>query len=552
MAGIHRRMHSRARRACLSGSGTGWGNKHSRIPVEFFPVSAGNSHLGLRAPGRAVLNSGCHFRAGSFSSPARACYTSFRTGHRTDGRGSGLDDRVDEAGPWLGQREPRPEDAFSPPLAGRPVPAFLTATRPGLAPPPAPAPDPEPPPPPPAAPPPAAALPEPRLSRALNPLLSAAAPVLDLASSLRDRVTHEDPGGARAAALAAIRRFEADGADAGLVPEEIRVARFALCATLDDVVRATPWGARSGWAKAGLTAEIDPDAGAPDRVFELLDTMLGDPRLHRRELELVYACLSLGLEGKYRDKPRGAHDLAHLRDELYRVLRRARGEPDPALSPSWRGVTERFRPLGVTPPSWIAWAAVVLGLAILHGQLSAALARRAEPVAARIAALVPERPIEIARLAPPPPPTAGPALIARVTGLLAPEIRTNAVEVLAGEDGALVIRVPAAAMFATGSEAVKARHRAVIERVAQALGPEGGHVLVVGHTDDQTPRTGRFPTAQSLTEARAEAVRKLLERSLPADRLSSEGRADAEPIALNLTPAGRDLNRRIDLRLYPQ
>ncbi|SMH54664.1 type IVB secretion system protein IcmH/DotU [Azospirillum agricola] len=400
-------------------------------------------------------------------------------------------------------------------------------------------------------------LPEPRLRGALNPLLGAAAPVLDLAMGLRDRMTHDAPDGVRDQSLAAIRRFETDGAAAGLTPEEIRVGRFALSATLDDVVRAAPWGARCAWAKQGLVAELAPDAGGADRFFDLLDTMLGDPRLHRRELELFYACLSLGFEGRYRDKPRGAHDLAHLRDELYRILRRARGEPSPGLSPAGQGtamagLAGRFRPLGGGLPSWLAWAAVGLGLALLHTQLSASLERQAGPVAARIAALLPDGPIEIARLAPPPPPTAGPALIARVTALLAPEIRTGAIEVLAGEDGALVIRVPAAAMFATGSEAVKARHRAIVDRVGQALAPEAGRVLVAAHTDDQTPGNGRFPTARSLTDARAEAVRALLERQLGPARLSAEGRADAEPIALNDTPAGRDSNRRIDIRLYPQ
>jgi type VI secretion system protein ImpK len=215
-------------------------------------------------------------------------------------------------------------------------------------------------------------------------------------------------------------------------------------------------------------------------------------------------------------------------------------------------MVERFRPLKMTVPPWIAWAAMALALTVLYGQLSASLARQAEPVAARIAALLPDGPIEIARLAPPPPPTAGPALIARITGLLTPEIRSNAVEVLAGEDGALVIRIPAAAMFATGSDLAKARHRAIVDRVGQALAPESGHVMVVAHTDDQTPRAGRFPNAQSLTDARADAVRKLLERRLAPNRLSAEGRADSEPIALNSTPAGRESNRRIDIRLYPQ
>lgn len=403
-----------------------------------------------------------------------------------------------------------------------------------------------------AAPPPAADIPTPPANPpagprdALNPLLSVAAPVLALATSLRDRALTDPP---RAAAASALERFDRAAAGAGLDPDDIRAARIALAATLDDVARA---------AGHGGAAVAEPGAGV--RFFDLLDGMLGDPRRHRHALELFYACLSLGFEGRFRDKPGGAHDLARLRDELYRILRRARGDVPAELSPAWAGVAEPFRPignrlgdrLGGGLPGWLVWAAVALGLSGLYVHLAGALDRRAEPVAARIASLLPDRPIEIARLVPPPPPTAGPALIARITGQLAPEIRTGSVEVLAGEDGALVIRIPAAAMFATGSDAVKARHRAIVERVGQTLAAESGGILVVAHTDDQTPPTGRLATAQSLTDARAEAVRKLLEHTIAPARLSAEGHGDQEPVALNDTPAGRDANRRIDIRLYPQ
>ncbi|WP_280177259.1 type IVB secretion system protein IcmH/DotU [Azospirillum palustre] len=384
----------------------------------------------------------------------------------------------------------------------------------------------------------------------LNPLLSAAAPALALVGALRDGSLGDPP---RAAAAAALERFDRAAAAASLDAAAIRAARIALSVTLDDVARAAGHG--------GVTV-AEPDAGV--RFLELLDGMLVDPRRHRHTLELFYACVSLGFEGRYRDRPGGAHDLARLRDELYRILRRARGDVAAELSPAWTGVAEPFRPLGnplSAVPGWIVWSVVALGLSGLYVHLAGTLDRQAEPVVARIAALLPDRTIEIARLVPPPPPTAGPALIARITGQLAPEIRTGAVEVLAGEDGALVIRIPAAAMFATGSDAVKARHRAIVERVGQTLAAEPGSVLVVAHTDDQTPPGGRLSAAQSLTaqslaaqsltDARAEAVRKLLERSLPPARLSAEGHGDQEPVALNDTQAGRDANRRIDIRLYP-
>ncbi|WP_448207304.1 type IVB secretion system protein IcmH/DotU [Azospirillum sp. sgz302134] len=391
-----------------------------------------------------------------------------------------------------------------------------------------------------------------RLRGAVNPLLAAAGPLLDLASRLRERVSVEDAESLRDRILADLRGFEEEAAAAGLPPEEVRVARFALCITLDDVVRATPWGARCRWAREGLIAAVDREAGGPDRFFDLLDTMLSDPRLHRLELELFYACLSLGFEGKFRDKPRGAHDLAHLRDELYRVLRRLRGERERGLSPHWRGVAERFRPLGFVMPPWLAAVGVAALLGGLYVELNVSLTERAEPVVARLGALLPDRPIEIVRAAPPPPPNAGPALAARITSLLQPEIRSGAVAVLAGDDGALVIRVEGAGMFPTGSDQIKARYRAVVDRVGQALGPEAGRVVVVGHTDDQTPNSGPLATPQALTEARALAVRKILERTVGPARLSSEGHGDREPVAPNTSPVNRGANRRVDVRLYPE
>ncbi|MBP2292246.1 type IVB secretion system protein IcmH/DotU [Azospirillum rugosum] len=391
-----------------------------------------------------------------------------------------------------------------------------------------------------------------RLRGATNPLLAAAAPLLDLAAGLREQAGLEDSEGLRDQILADLARFEAEAAAAGLSAEEVRVARFALCATLDDVVRATPWGARCRWAREGLVALVDREAGGPERFYDLLDTMLSDPRLHRPELELFYACLSLGFEGKFRDKPRGAHDHAHLRDELYRVLRRLRGERDRTLSPQWRGVAERFRPLGLALPPWLAAVAVAALLAMLYVEWGSSLAGRAEPLAARLSGLLPDRPIEIVRGVPPPPPTAVPSLAVRVTSLLQPEIRSGAVAVLSGDDGALVIRVEGAGMFATASDVVKARYRAVVDRVGQALGPEAGRVVVVAHTDEPPPGSGPFPTLQALTEARALAVRRILERTVGAPRLSSEGRGDRDPVATNATSASRGANRRVDVRLYPE
>ncbi|HEY0835206.1 MAG TPA: type IVB secretion system protein IcmH/DotU [Azospirillum sp.] len=389
-----------------------------------------------------------------------------------------------------------------------------------------------------------------------NPLLAAAAPLLDLAGRLRDLPAHGGPEALRERVVAEVRRFESNAAGAGIAQEEIRVGRFALCATLDDVVLGTPWGPRSAWGREGLVATVERATGAAERFFDLLETMLSSPHLHRRELELFYACLSLGFEGKFRDRPRGGHDLAHLRDNLFRLLRRERGASDRTLSPTWRGVAERFRPLGAVVPPWVVAAVCAAALSALFLVLAQSLSERADPVAARLAALLPERPIEIARLAPPPSPNAGPALVARLRHALEPELATGDVAVLASDDGALVVRMQGN-LFPTNSDSLRARFRAVSERIGEALGREQGYVLVVAHTDAVAGRNVRFPTAQALSEAQAEAVRRILERHVGANRLSAEGRGDAElpapaPKASTALATARAAGRRVDVLLYPR
>ena len=384
-----------------------------------------------------------------------------------------------------------------------------------------------------------------------NPLLAAAAPLLDLAGRLRDLPMHADPDGLRVRLVDEVRRFEHAAAGAGIAQDEIRVGRFALCATLDDVVLGTPWGPRSSWSREGLAATVERTSGAAERFFEFLEVMLTHPHLHRRELELFYACLSLGFEGKFRDRARGAHDLNHLRDNLYRLLRRDRVHADRSLSPAWRGIAERFRPLGGVLPSWVAAALAAAALTALYLGLAGSVAGRADGVAATLATLLPERPIEIARLAPPPPPNAGPALVMRIRQGLDPEIRAGDVEVIPADDGALVVRIRGGNLFPAGSDTLRARYRAVAERIGQTLAGVQGHVVVVGHTDDLHTRSVRFPTPQALTEAQAEAVRGVLERHLGARRLTAEGRGNAEPLAPNSSVPNRAANRRIDLHFYP-
>ena len=75
---------------------------------------------------------------------------------------------------------------------------------------------------------------------------------------------------------------------------------------------------------------------------------------------------------------------------------------------------------------------------------------------------------------------------------------------------------------------------------------QGKNVKIIGHTDSQ----GDPKKNVSLSLERAEAVKKyLIEKSIPATRLSTAGMGADKPVADNTTPEGRKKNRRIEFEV---
>jgi OOP family OmpA-OmpF porin len=100
--------------------------------------------------------------------------------------------------------------------------------------------------------------------------------------------------------------------------------------------------------------------------------------------------------------------------------------------------------------------------------------------------------------------------------------------------------------FATGSADLTGDSRTVLDIVAESLrGNPDVRVEVAGHTDI----TGSAATNRRLSQARAESVRDyLISKGVPADRMTARGYGPDNPVASNNTVAGRQQNRRVELR----
>lgn len=385
----------------------------------------------------------------------------------------------------------------------------------------------------------------------MNPLNAAAATLFSLISRIRNRAQHPDPEALRRSVVAEVRGFESRALQARIDAQDVKVARYAICATLDDVVLNTPWGGTSIWAQQSMVGTFHRETVGGDRFYDLLARLEQDPARNIDLLEFLYMCLSLGFEGRLRVEQGGADKHMTIRAGLARIIRTQRGDPDAGLSPHWPGVDRPHRPLSAWKPFWIAVGAVsaVLGAGFLG--LSFALSNGTERVTGQLSVLDPGTVPVLERRAPPVviPPPPDDAQLKRVSGFLTKEIDEKLVTVFQ-DANTITVRLAGSGMFGSGSDVLKPEFRDTMARVAAALNDAKGPVIVAGHSDSQPIRTARFPSNMHLSLARAESVRKQVAEQLddPA-RLTAEGRADKEPIDDNKTAEGRAANRRIEIIL---
>jgi type VI secretion system protein ImpK len=376
-----------------------------------------------------------------------------------------------------------------------------------------------------------------------------------LLSSLRAMRRAPDPHALRTRVQQDLETFERQARTANIAMDLLRPAHYALCASIDDVVLNTPWGATSGWADQTLVATLHPGAQDTDQFFDHLRQMLRTPDRFLPVIELMFLCLSLGFMGRYR-QGRAAAELDQLRAQVHAAIAMRRPAADQELSPHWRGVAAPCRTQRELP----VWVAVAGALVVCAGLLfwtSSGLNAASDSLQARALATPPTRMPMVVRNAivqplPAAPAPPEPTALDRLRNLLQSDIDTQAISVF-GAPTAVIIRIPERLVFAQGSASVQRSSLPLLERVAAALQREPGAVRVLDYADNQPVRTVRFPSSFQLSDARANAVRAVLAPNLGNQaRVTAEGRAAADPIAPNSTAEGRERNRRTEIVLQRQ
>ena len=120
-------------------------------------------------------------------------------------------------------------------------------------------------------------------------------------------------------------------------------------------------------------------------------------------------------------------------------------------------------------------------------------------------------------------------------------------------NGQMVVKLPSSILFPSGSDQLSSAGQAALTEVTTILLDfKDRRFLVAGHTDNVPIHTKKFRNNWVLSTARAVTmVEFMVEHGMPPTQVAAAGYGEIDPVAPNDTPAGRELNRRIEIILVP-
>ena len=131
----------------------------------------------------------------------------------------------------------------------------------------------------------------------------------------------------------------------------------------------------------------------------------------------------------------------------------------------------------------------------------------------------------------------------------------NSDTMLEEAENGFIIRLPASLLFKKDSAHIESDDaKLFLKRIALIVDklPKSIRLNVIGHTDDTTRNAGdKWTSNWALSNARATSVvQELIHANIEPKILTSCGKAGYDPIASNLTPQGKEKNRRVELYFF--
>ena len=216
-----------------------------------------------------------------------------------------------------------------------------------------------------------------------NPILVLSAPLFRHLDRLLHTYEMGEVASVHGMLVEEIDTYMANASKLSLEPSAVQISQYILCTFLDELISTTYWGKEHNWSKNSLLSHFYHETYGGEKVFQVMNKLLAAPANHIHLLELIYVCISLGFEGKYRIQTRGKMELDTLRDNLYKQIRTVHGRHAQKFYTEQQASRQQHRLLyKASYPVIVASVAVML--VIIYTILTISLGEREEHLMASV------------------------------------------------------------------------------------------------------------------------------------------------------------------------
>lgn len=168
----------------------------------------------------------------------------------------------------------------------------------------------------------------------LNPVADAASHLFSVLGKLKTLTTYRQLEKLQQELIQEVNSFQDTVKTLGYNAEYVIVCKYILCATFDDIISNTNWGAQGQWDCYNLLAAFNQDTQHQNKFFSIMERAIKEPSHYIDLMEVMYICLSMGYKGQYRTTEHSQYQLEQITNTLYKHIRAYRGSFSKTLSPS--------------------------------------------------------------------------------------------------------------------------------------------------------------------------------------------------------------------------
>lgn len=377
-----------------------------------------------------------------------------------------------------------------------------------------------------------------------NPIIDAAKPVFVLTNAMKNTTTQLTIENILFKFSKLLEQFETEAERNGAPYEMVKAAQYCLCTFVDEIAVRSEW-ANESWSQKSLLVTFYDETWGGERFFEILEKAKLDANKNLYLIEFIYLCLQFGYKGKYQIINNGDLELEKEKNILLGIINNNRPDVfDSIFNSSLDQPEAEKKQERLHIPLWVIGVFSCLIIGVFYIGFRWSLGNMFDETSVKINNLT------LPKNAPYGVDNNTTIQTERLTPLLVNEIDRGLIQVKDLPDRS-VITMLGDGLFESGSENIQDKFFPVLATIGQALEGVKGQVVVTGYTDNTPIKSINFPSNWHLSQARADAVKKiLLDYISDNNRVRSEGRGSTSPVVPNDSPENKAKNRRVEITIF--